>query len=67
MQSLNRTVTGLEQPVGDFAETGLPELTAAIRSLQAATTALEALVEEVRSSPRDFIGRPPARELEVQP
>ena len=67
MQSLNRTVTGLEQPVGDFAETGLPELTAAIRSLQAATTALEALVEEVRASPRDFIGRPPARELEVQP
>jgi len=67
MESLNRTVTGIEQPVGDFAETGLPELTAAIRSLQAATTALEALVEEVRSSPRDFIGRPPARELEVQP
>lgn len=67
MESLNRTVTGLEKPVGDFAETGLPELTAAIRSLQAATTALEALVEEVRSSPRDFIGRPPARELEVQP
>ncbi|HEV7354296.1 MAG TPA: MlaD family protein [Brevundimonas sp.] len=67
MESLNRTVTGLEQPVGDFAETGLPELTAAIRSLQAATTALEALVDEVRSSPRDFIGRPPARELEVQP
>ncbi|MCZ8087297.1 MAG: MlaD family protein [Brevundimonas sp.] len=67
MESLNRTVNGLEQPVGDFAETGLPELTAAIRSLRTATTALEALVEEVRSSPRDFIGRPPARKLEVQP
>jgi phospholipid/cholesterol/gamma-HCH transport system substrate-binding protein len=67
MESLNRTVTGLERPVGEFAETGLPELTSAIRSLQDATAALEALVEEVRASPRDFIGRPPARELEVQP
>ena len=32
-----------------------------------ATRALEGLVEEVRSSPRDFIGRAPTKELEVQP
>lgn len=67
MESLNRTVSGLEQPVGDFAQTGLPQLTEAVQSLQEATESLESLLEDVRTSPRDFIGRPSSRELEVQP
>lgn len=67
IQSINRTVSGLERPVGDFAQTGLPQLTETVQSLKEATESLESLLEEVRSSPRDFIARPPSQELEVQP
>ncbi|MFA4892673.1 MlaD family protein [Brevundimonas sp.] len=63
----NRTISGLERPVNDFATTGLPQLQQSIQSLEDATRALEGLVEEVRSSPRDFIGRAPTKEMEVQP
>ena len=65
--SANRTISGLERPVNDFATTGLPQLQQSIQSLEDATRALEGLVEEVRSSPRDFIGRAPTKEMEVQP
>lgn len=65
--SVNRTVSNLEQPLGDFADNGLPQLERAIAGLEAATASLEDLIDEVRSSPRDFIGRPPTKELEVQP
>lgn len=65
--SANRTITGLERPLGDFATTGLPQLQQSIQTLDDATRALEGLIEEVRNSPRDFIGRPPTKELEVQP
>lgn len=65
--SANRTISGLERPVNDFATTGLPQLQQSIQSLEDATRALEGLVEEVRASPRDFIGRAPTKEMEVQP
>jgi phospholipid/cholesterol/gamma-HCH transport system substrate-binding protein len=65
--SVNRTVQNLEAPLGDFADNGLPQLERAIAGLEAATKSLEDLIDEVRSSPRDFIGRPPTKELEVQP
>ena len=65
--SANRTISGLERPVNDFATIGLPQLQQSIQSLEDATRALEGLVEEVRSSPRDFIGRAPTKEMEVQP
>ena len=39
----------------------------AIQGLEDATRSLEGLIDEVRASPRDFIGRPPTKELEVQP
>jgi phospholipid/cholesterol/gamma-HCH transport system substrate-binding protein len=67
MESANRTVTNLEAPVGSFVETGLPQLERAISGLEAATESLEDLVDEVRASPRDFLSRPPSKELEVQP
>ena len=67
MASVNRTATGLEKPVGDFATNGLPQLMLAIQGLEDATASLEGLVDEVRSSPRDFIGRAPSKEIEVQP
>jgi phospholipid/cholesterol/gamma-HCH transport system substrate-binding protein len=63
----NRTISGLERPVGDFATTTLPQLQQTIQSLDEATRSLQGLIDEVRSSPRDFIGRPASNEIEVQP
>jgi phospholipid/cholesterol/gamma-HCH transport system substrate-binding protein len=65
--SLNRSVSGLERPLGDFATTGLPQLNQTIRELNEATRSLQGLIDDSRSSPRDFISRAPAREMEVQP
>lgn len=66
MSDVRRITGGLEGPVNDFATTGLPQLSSAIRGLEAATESLERLVEDVRQSPRDFIQRAPSRELEVE-
>jgi len=66
-ESANRLIGNLEGPVNDFAASGLPQLEEAIRGLDDATRSLESLVDDVRSSPRDFISRPPSQELEVQP
>lgn len=65
--SINRSATNLERPLGDFATTGLPQLTQSIQQLDEATRSLQSLIDEVRASPREFIGRPSSREMEVQP
>lgn len=65
--SINRMTGSLEGPVGEFANTGLPQLQQSIQGLEGATRSLEELIDEVRSSPRDFIGRAPTKEMEVQP
>ena len=65
--SINRTATNVEGPLNEIATTGLPQLQQSIQGLEDATRALEGLIDEVRSSPRDFISRPPTKELEVQP
>ncbi len=65
--SINRTATNVEGPMNEFATTGLPQLQQSIQALEDATRSLEGLVDEVRSSPRDFIGRAPTKEMEVQP
>ncbi len=67
MADIRRMTASLEGPLGDFATTGLPQLTTAIQSLEEATHSLDGLVEDVRRSPRDFIARPQSQELEVQP
>ena len=65
--SLNRTVTGLEQPIGEFSGDTLPQLGQTIEQLDEASRSLQQLIDDVRASPRDFIGRPQSREMEVQP
>lgn len=65
--SINRTVNNVEGPVNDFASTGLPQLQQSIQQLDGATRSLEDLIDEVRASPREFIARPPTKEMEVQP
>ena len=74
----SRTRVGMasEVPGGDdavelarlgLATTGLPQLLQAIQGLEDATNSLQGLIDEVRASPRDFISRPPSKEIEVQP
>ncbi len=65
--SINRIATGAEGPINEFVTTGLPQMQQAIQGLEDATRSLEGLIDEVRSSPRDFIGRAPSKEMEVQP
>ncbi|AQR62436.1 ABC transporter substrate-binding protein [Brevundimonas sp. LM2] len=65
--TINRTATGLEGPVGELATSGIPQMLEAVQNLQEATASLQGLVDDVRASPRDFIGRAPSQELEVQP
>ena len=65
--SINRTAAALEGPVGEFADTGLPQLTEAIGTLNEAAESLQELVDDVRASPRELIARPESKEMEVRP
>jgi phospholipid/cholesterol/gamma-HCH transport system substrate-binding protein len=65
--SINRSASSLEEPLGEFGTTTVPQINDAVRQLNQATRALEDMIDNVRQSPREFIGRPTAKELEVQP
>jgi phospholipid/cholesterol/gamma-HCH transport system substrate-binding protein len=54
-------------PAQTFAETGLPQLGAAIRSLQTATDHLDQVLTDVEANPRGVIGKAPPKEIEVRP
>ncbi|CAN5275054.1 MlaD family protein [soil metagenome] len=57
----------LEGPTSDFATTGLPQLSAAVVTLQSAAESLDRLVGEVEQNPRALVSKTPAKELEVKP
>jgi phospholipid/cholesterol/gamma-HCH transport system substrate-binding protein len=58
-------ITRLQAPTTDFATNGLPQITAAVVQLQSAAESLEALVNEVQSSPTGALGKPAAEEVKV--
>lgn len=60
-------LTKLEGPTGDFATNGLPQLSAAIGSLQTATDSLNRVLTEAERSPGALIAKPPSKEIEVKP
>jgi phospholipid/cholesterol/gamma-HCH transport system substrate-binding protein len=55
----------LQGPTSDFANNGLPQVTAAVIQLQTSAESLERLINEVQSSPTDALGKPPAKEVKV--
>ena len=57
----------LDGPTTDFAQNGLPQLTAAIGSLQTATESINRVLNEAERSPGALISKPPAKEIEVKP
>jgi phospholipid/cholesterol/gamma-HCH transport system substrate-binding protein len=63
-----RTLMGrLEGPMGDFATTGLHQITSASASLQQAADSLDRILGEIQQSPAGLLTRPPAQEIEVKP
>ena len=64
---LRGTVKTVSGPAGDFATTGLPQLTRAMVTLQEAAESLNRLVSEVERNPQQFVGKAPAKELAVKP
>lgn len=63
-----RTALGrVSGPAGDFAQTGLPQLSRAVSALQQAAEDLDGVVGQVERNPRDLLAKPPAKTLEVAP
>ncbi len=58
-------IAGLQGPTRDFAANGLPQITAAVIQMQSAAQALEALINEIQSSPTGALGKPRAEEVKV--
>jgi phospholipid/cholesterol/gamma-HCH transport system substrate-binding protein len=60
-------IAKLQGPTSEFATSGLPQLTSAVVSLQQAADSLNRLAQEAEQSPRSFVAKPPAKEVEVKP
>lgn len=57
----------LDGPTSEFAATGLPQLSAAVVTLQQAAESLDRLTSELERNPRGLIGKGPAKQMEVKP
>jgi len=66
-QKLDSMMSNLAGPMGDFATTGLPQIIAAIASLQQAVDNLDRTLDAVQQSPQGLVAKPPAQEIEVKP
>jgi phospholipid/cholesterol/gamma-HCH transport system substrate-binding protein len=60
-------VDKLQGPTTDFATNGLPQLTAAVASLQKAADSLNRLAIDAQENPQGLINKPKPREVEVKP
>ena len=60
-------ISKLQGPAGDFATTGLPQLTQSAASLQQTAESLNRLVEEVEQNPQVLVSKSPAKEVQVKP
>ncbi|HEX5263935.1 MAG TPA: MlaD family protein [Phenylobacterium sp.] len=66
-KSLRTMIDKLQGPTTDFANNGLPQITASIYELQRAAQSLERLVNEIQKSPTGALGKGPAEEVKVKP
>jgi phospholipid/cholesterol/gamma-HCH transport system substrate-binding protein len=66
-KDLRAMVDKLQGPTADFANNGLPQITAAIVELQSAAQSLQRLVNEIQRSPSGALGKPAAEEVKVKP
>ena len=63
----HQMIAKLQGPTGDFARTGLPQLTQAAASLQLTAESLNRLVNEIESNPQMLVSKPVAKEVQVKP
>jgi phospholipid/cholesterol/gamma-HCH transport system substrate-binding protein len=59
------SIQQVTEPSTEFARTGLPQINAAVVSLQEAADSVQRLTERINESPTGLLSRRPARELEV--
>ena len=57
----------LQGPTTDFANNGLPQITAALIQMRTAAQALQRLVDEIEASPQGTLAKPPSEDLKVKP
>jgi phospholipid/cholesterol/gamma-HCH transport system substrate-binding protein len=57
----------LQGPTSDFANNGLPQVTAAVVQLRTAAQALERLVDDIQASPSGALRKAPSDEVKVKP
>jgi phospholipid/cholesterol/gamma-HCH transport system substrate-binding protein len=67
VHDLRGMIGKLQGPTADFANNGLPQITAAVVELQKAAESLERLANEIQRSPTGALGKPAAEELKVKP
>jgi phospholipid/cholesterol/gamma-HCH transport system substrate-binding protein len=60
-------VEKLSAPTTDFANNGLPQITAAVIQLRATTESLQRLINELEASPTAALRKGPAEEVNVKP
>ncbi|RAK60972.1 MCE family protein [Phenylobacterium hankyongense] len=60
-------IAKLQGPTTDFANNGLPQITAAVIQLQTAAESLSRLVNDIQANPTGAIGKPAAEEVKVKP
>jgi len=64
---LRALMARLKEPVGDFADKGLPQLTTTLTSLQNTSEDLDRLINEIEENPRGLLGKGAAQEVKVKP
>jgi phospholipid/cholesterol/gamma-HCH transport system substrate-binding protein len=60
-------IAKLQGPTTDFANTGLPQITAAVIQLQTAAESLSRLVNDIQANPTGALSKPAAEEVKVKP
>lgn len=63
----HQMIVSLKGPTGDFADTGLPQLTRAAASLQQTSDSLNRLVNEIEQNPQLLVAKPQPKEVQVKP
>ena len=66
-KDLRSVMARLDGPTTEFATNGLPQLTAAVASLQSAAESLDRLSRELQANPQGLVAKPPAIERKVKP
>lgn len=66
-KDLRGMIAKLDGPTSEFAANGLPQLTAAVSSLQSTAESLDRLARELQANPQGLVGKAPASEKKVKP